>query len=83
MAISELQYFVTYYPDYPGSNGDEHVFFLNAKDSTDFVVYSNLYLESHRATSCLIDHEARLADINIPEEAKLRILQAVWLSSKY
>lgn len=79
----ELTYFVTYHQDYPGSNGEEHVFFLNAKDSSDNVLYQNMYLESHSASLCLIDHQSRLSDITVPEELKLKIRQAIWLSSKY
>ena len=81
--MPDITYFVTYHQDYPGSNGEEHVFFLNAKDSVDNLLYQNMYLESHPASLCLIDHQSRLSDIIIPEESKLKICQAIWLSSKY
>jgi hypothetical protein len=78
-----IEYFVTYHDDYPASSGKEHVFFLNAKDISGNIIYANLYLESHNASSCFIDHATRISEISIPEDAKVKILREIWLSSKY
>lgn len=78
MSLPEITYYVTYYSDYPGLNGDEHAFFLNASTSQEGLGYVNDYIASHPAENCLIDHGSRLADYEITDEMKLKIRRAIW-----
>lgn len=80
--MPEITYFVTYAPDYPGLDGDEHAFFLNATTSIDGLAYANDYITSHKAANCLIDHKSRLADYEITDEMKLKVRRAVWSAIK-
>lgn len=76
--MPDIIYFVTYAPDYPGLDGDEHAFFLNASTSHPNLGYANDFIASHKAANCLIDHQSRLADYEITDEMKLKVRRAVW-----
>jgi hypothetical protein len=80
--MAEITCFVTYAPDYPGLDGDEHAFFLNASTSETGLSYANDFIASHKAASCLIDHQSRLADYEITDEMKLKVRRAVWSALK-
>lgn len=80
--MPEITYFVTYSNDYPGLNGLEHAFFLNASTSIPGLGYSNDYITSHTAASCFIDHESRLTEYEITDDMKLKVNRSIWSALK-
>lgn len=80
--MPDITYFVTYSTNYPGLDGDEHAFFLNANTSSEGLAYANDFITSHKAANCLIDHQSRLADYEITDEMKLKVRRAVWSALK-
>ena len=80
MSEPTIEYFVTYEPNYPGLNDNEHAFFMNA--TTEGYSYSEDFIESHSSTNCVIDHASRISDYEITDEMKLKARRAIWSAMK-
>jgi hypothetical protein len=78
MSEPTIHYFVTYASDYPGTNGVDHAFFLNAITSIDGVGYANDFIDSHDASNCSVDHAATLQDYPVTDAMKLKVRRSVW-----
>jgi hypothetical protein len=76
----DIQWEILYFPNYPSKNGDQHVFFSKGTYSLgDGGVWSNLSVHSmHNAENCLIDHQSRLSDVQVSEDAKFKAYQDIW-----
>lgn len=75
--MHEISYQVVYAPDYPSENGLSHAYFAHVKiDGNEMIQYRLISL--HPASGCLIDHSARIGDVEIPQEIVLEAERLVW-----
>jgi len=73
---AEITWWVTYHDDYPGKEGAMHGYFANADCGTSKL--RNCVIELHLASGCLIDHESRILDVEIPEWIKTHLQRTHW-----
>jgi hypothetical protein len=79
--MSEITTQVRYASDYPIEDGVAHAYFADAL--VDGVLsYSNELISYHPAVGCLIDHESRKGEVEIPAELLLRFRRYVWAANK-
>jgi hypothetical protein len=82
MSEPTIDYFVTYTNDYPGLNGTDHAFFLNARTSIDGLGYANDFITSHSSEGCDINHGSNLQDYLVTDEMKLKVRRTIWAVMK-
>jgi len=81
--MPEATWWVTYHDDYPGENGLVHVYFANADCGDQKYRFMDIPSSPpHEAAGCLIDHEARIADVVIPDSVKLPVAQQHWRNER-
>ena len=75
--MPEISYQITHSPDYPCADGLHHAYFAHIMvDGNPYSQYN--LISSHLAAGCLIDHESRIVDVEIPEEITLMAQRLVW-----
>jgi len=78
--MHDADWWISFHEDYPGLNGLMHAYFANANCGITCIRLK--LISSHDADGCLIDHEARIADIIIPDEFKLELAIHHWMDHK-
>ena len=73
---TEVTWWVTYRDNYPGREGMMHGYFANADCGTSEL--RNAPIELHPASGCLIDHESRIAEVEIPQWIKTDLERNHW-----
>jgi len=76
--MPEATWWVTYHDNYPGKDGVCHGYFANA--DCGHTQIRNAVIEIHLAAGCLIDHQARISEVEIPEWVKKDLEQIHWLN---
>lgn len=76
----ETTWWVTFHNDYPGPDGPMHAYFANA-DCGETMIRLKV-ISSHPADGCLIDHQSRISDVDIPNDFKLELAIHHWRSEK-
>jgi hypothetical protein len=75
--MPEISYQVVYSPDYPSEAGLSHAYFTHVGiDGQTMIQYRLISL--HPASGCLIDHNARIGDVEIPQEIVVEAERLVW-----
>lgn len=80
--MAEITTQITYASDYPTEDGIAHAYFADALVDGS-LTYSNELISFHSATGCLIDHESRKGEVEIPAEILLRFRRYVWAANKF